>query len=176
MKPKESDHVPYYKYYIDLVEQQDIVDALIEGKKWVSAFIKSVPDSKAEHAYLPAGKAGADKKWTVKQVLNHIIDTERILCYRALCFARGEKQTLPAFDENAYVANANLKNTDLNLLCEEFVAVREASILLFKQLGTKELQIKGTTGLGEVTVLSIGYMICGHTLHHIKVIQERYLP
>lgn len=169
MKPKESDHVPYYKYYIDLVEQQDIVDAMIEGKKWVSAFIKSVPDSKADHAY-------ADKKWTVKQVLNHIIDTERILCYRAMCFARGEKQTLPAFDENAYVANANLKNTDLDLLCEEFVAVREASILLFKQLGTEQLQIKGSTGLGEVTVLSIGYMICGHALHHAKVIQERYLP
>lgn len=169
MKPKESDHVPYYKYYIDLVEQQEIVDALTEGKKWISAFIKSIPDSKAEHAY-------DAKKWTVKQVLNHIIDTERILCYRALCFARGEKQKLAAFDENAYAANANLKNTDLDLLCEEFVAVREASILLFKQLGAEQLQIKGTTGLGEVTVLSIGYMICGHALHHAKVIQERYLP
>ncbi|MDZ4665111.1 MAG: DinB family protein [Bacteroidota bacterium] len=169
MKPKQTDHLPYYSYYIDLVEQDEIVDALVEGKKWVSAFIKSVPDSEAEYAY-------TDKKWTVKQVLNHMIDTERILCYRALCFARGEKQLLPAFDENTYAANANLKNTDFNLLCEEFVAVREASVLLFKQLGAKELQIKGTTGLGDVTVLSIGYMMCGHALHHIKVIQERYLP
>ncbi len=169
MKPKPADHPPYYKYYIDLVEQTEIVDALVEGKKWVSAFIKSIPDSKAEYAY-------SDNKWTVKQVLNHIIDTERILCYRALCFARGEKQILPAFDENTYVANANLKNTDLSLLCKEFVAVREASILLFKQLGDKELQIKGAIGPGDVTVLSIGYMMCGHALHHAKVIQERYLP
>lgn len=169
MKPQPSDHIPYYKYYVDLVEHDNIVDALIEGKRWVGAFIKSIPVSKSEHAY-------ADKKWTVKQVLNHIIDTERIMSYRALCIARGEKQLLPSFEEDMYVANANLKHTDLNLLHDEFVAVREASILLFKQLEDKELQIKGTTGLGEVTVLSIGYMIAGHTLHHIKVIQERYLP
>lgn len=169
MKPRPEDHIPYYKYYVDLVQQENIIDALIEGKKWIAAFIKSIPVSKADHAY-------ADKKWTVKQVLSHIIDTERILSYRALCFARGDKNKLPSFDENLYAENANLKHTDLNLQYEEFLAVREATILLFKQLEEKELQIKGTTGLGDVTVLSIGYMIAGHSLHHIKVIQERYLP
>jgi uncharacterized damage-inducible protein DinB len=168
MKPASTDHLPYYNYYIDLVEQDQIVDALIAGKKSVAAFIKSIPTNKAEFAY-------ADKKWTVKQVLNHIIDTERILCYRALCFARGEKQLLPAFDENLYVANANLKNTDLNLMLQEFEAVREASILFFKQLSDNELAIRGTTKAGEVTVLSIGFMICGHALHHINVIKDRYL-
>lgn len=169
MKPRPEDHIPYYKYYVDLVQQENIVDALIEGKKWIGAFIKSIPVSKADHAY-------ADEKWTVKQVLSHIIDTERILSYRALCFARGDKNKLPSFDENLYAENANLKHTDLNLQFEEFIAVREATILLFKQLEEKELQIKGTTGLGDVTVLSIGYMMAGHSLHHIKVIQERYLP
>ncbi len=169
MKPKPEDHIPYYKYYVDLVAQDNIVDALVEGKKWIGAFIKSIPHSKADHAY-------ADKKWTVKQVISHIIDTERIMCYRALAFSRGDKNKLPSFDEDLYAANANLKHTDLTLQYEEFMAVREASILLFKQLDEKELQIKGTTGLGEVTVLSIGYMMCGHSLHHAEVIQERYLP
>jgi hypothetical protein len=169
MKPQPSDHIDYYKYYVDLVTQDNIVEALEEGKKWIGAFIKSIPVSHAEHAY-------ADKKWTVKQVLNHIIDTERIMSYRALCFSRGDKTKLPSFDENLYAEHANLKHTDLNLLHDEFVAVREASILLFKQLEEKQLQIKGTTGLGDVTVLSIGYMICGHSLHHIEVIQKRYLP
>jgi hypothetical protein len=169
MKPKAEDYIPYYKYYVDLVEQENIVDALVEGKKWIGAFIKSIPESKAGHAY-------ADKKWTVQQVLSHIIDTERIMCYRALCFSRGDKTILPSFDEDLYAANANLKHTDLLLQFEEFTAVREASILLFKQLEEKELQIKGTTTSGEVSVLSIGYMICGHSLHHIRVIQERYLP
>ncbi len=168
MKPASSDHLPYYKYYIDLVQQDEIVDALIEGKKSVSAFIKNIPTDKGDHAY-------AENKWTIKQTLNHIIDTERIICYRALCFSRGEKQILPGFDQNAYVANANLKHTDLNLMLQEFEAVRESTILLFKQLSDKELSIKGTTAAGEVTVLSIGFMICGHALHHIKVIQERYL-
>lgn len=169
MKPKEEDHIPYYKYYVDLVAQDNIVDALVEGKKWIGAFIKSIPRSKADHAY-------ADKKWTVKQVISHMIDTERIMCYRALAFSRGDKNKLPSFDEDLYAANANLKHTDLDLQYEEFMAVREASILFFKQLDEKELQIKGTTGLGEVTVLSVGYMICGHSLHHAEVIQERYLP
>jgi hypothetical protein len=169
VRPQPSDHIPYYKHYVDLVAQDNIVDALIEGKKWIGAFIKSVPASKADHAY-------ADKKWTVMQVLNHIIDTERIMSYRALCFSRGDKTKLPSFDENLYAENANLKHTDLQLLHDEFVAVREASILLFKQLDEKQLQVKGATGLGEVTVLSIGYMICGHSLHHIEVIQKRYLP
>jgi hypothetical protein len=98
------------------------------------------------------------------------------MSYRALCFSRGDKTKLPSFDENLYAENANLKHTDLQLLHDEFVAVREASILLFKQLDEKQLQVKGATGLGEVTVLSIGYMICGHSLHHIEVIQKRYLP
>ncbi len=169
MKPKQTDHIPYYTYYIDLVEQNTIMDALVAGKKSISEFIKDIPTDKSDYAY-------ADKKWTIKQVLNHIIDTERIMSYRALCFSRGEKQLLPAFDENTYAANSNLKNTDLKLLLQEFEAVREASILLFKQLSDKELAIKGMTGLGEVTVLSIGFMACGHALHHINVIQERYLP
>lgn len=168
MKPARTDHIPYYTYYVDLVEQENIIDALTEGKKWIGAFIKSIPSSKAEFAY-------ADKKWTVKQVLNHIIDTERIMCYRALCFSRGDKTKLPSFEEDLYAANANLKNTDLNLLYEEFIAVREASILFFKQLEEKELQLKGSTALGDVTVLSIGYMICGHSLHHVEVIQKKYL-
>lgn len=169
MRPQPADHIPYYKYYVDLVEQNTIVDALVEGKKWIGAFIKSIPPSKAEYAY-------ADKKWTVKQVLNHIVDTERIMSYRALCFARGDKNKLPSFDENLYAQNANLKHTDINLLLEEFLAVREATILLYKQLDEEQLQIKGTTGLGDVTVLSVGYMICGHALHHAEVIQKRYLP
>lgn len=168
MKPSPADHPPYFSYFIGLVEQDTIVDALTAGKKSISEFIKNIPANKSEYAY-------ADKKWTVKQVLNHIIDTERILSYRALCFSRGEKQILPAFDENLYVANANLQNTDLNLLLQEFEAVRESTVLLFNQLSDKELAIKGATKAGEVSVLSVGFMICGHGLHHANIIRERYL-
>lgn len=168
MRPNKADHIPYYEYYINLVEENNVVDALIRTKEITSNFISNIPSGK-ENFYYASGK------WTVKQVVNHITDTERIMSYRALRFARGDNQLLPAFDENLYAANANLDHSNLTLLNAEFNAIREATTLLFKQLSEKELLLKGNTAAGEVNVLSLGYMICGHALHHLKVIEDRYL-
>lgn len=168
MKPPKEDCLPYYEYYINLVKQEDIVQALDASKNDVIDLIKSIPAQKADFIY-------AENKWSTKQVLNHIIDTERIMCYRALRFARGDSQLTLPFDENLYAANANLKHTDLSLLLAEFIAVRKSSILFFQQLSNKELRLKGKTAGGEVSVLAIGFMICGHALHHIHVIKDKYL-
>ncbi len=168
MRPDRKDHIPYFSNYIDLVIENDLLLALQNNHSTLIEFIKSIPSDKAEYRY-------AENKWTIKQVLNHIIDTERIFSYRALRFARGDAQQLLGFEENDYAANANLKHTDLNLLIEEFDSVRKSTILLFKQLEEKELLLKGKMALGEVNVLSLGYTICGHAQHHISIMEERYL-
>ncbi len=168
MRPQEQDHIPYFTYYINLIPEGDIVSALKNNHQSTLAFIRSIPATKAEHRY-------ADNKWTIKQVINHIIDTERIFSYRALRFSRGDAQLVPGYDENLYAANVDLSKTDLNLLAEEFDTVRKATILQFQQLGEKELVLKGKATSGENNVLSIGYTICGHAQHHLNIIKERYL-
>lgn len=168
MRPKKEDYITYYDYYINLIPEGDIISALENNHKETLEFMKNIPVGKIEFKY-------ADNKWTVKQVLNHIIDTERIFSYRALRFSRGDSQALLPYDENFYAANANLTRTDLKLLTEEFDAVRKATILQFKQLSDKELLLKGTTSAGENNVLAIGFCICGHTKHHLNIIKERYL-
>ncbi len=168
MRPQPTDHTEYLGYYINLVTEQDVMSALYNNHTKVLEFIKAIPAEKTDHRYAPG-------KWTIKQVINHVVDTERIFCYRALCFARGEEQVLPGFDENAYAAAAGLEQTDLVLLAEEFDIVRKATTLFFKQLDEKELQRKGRSASGGNTMLAMGYTMCGHALHHINVIKERYL-
>lgn len=168
MRPQEKDHIPYFTQYINLVPEGDIISALKANHQSTLDFIESIPRLKANHFY-------AEGKWTVKQVINHIIDTERIFSYRALRFARGDAQLLPGFDENLYAANANLTETNMQLLMDEFDSVRLATILFYKQLSVKELLLKGEMASGIANVLSLGYTICGHTQHHVNVIKERYL-
>lgn len=168
MRPQEKDYIPYFEHYINLVPEDDIISALKTNHQTVLDFIEDIPRQKLNYFY-------DDGKWTVKQVINHIIDTERILSYRALRFARGDNQKVLAFDEDLYAANANLTNTNIQMLADEFDSVRLSNILLFKQLSDKELLLKGHMASGEVNVLSLGYMLCGHAQHHINIIKERYL-
>ena len=168
MRPAKTDYIAYAEHYINLIEEQDIISALKTNHQSTLDFIEEIPRLKQNYFY-------DDGKWTVKQVINHIVDTERILGYRALRFARGDNQKPLAFDENLYAKNANLSNTNMQMLVDEFDSIRLSHILLFKQLTDKELALKGFMGNGEITVLALGYFMCGHAQHHINVIKERYL-
>lgn len=168
MRPNLQDHISYFSQYINIVTEADVISALKNNHQSVLSFIESIPTSQSEYKY-------AEGKWTIKQVLNHMIDTERIFAYRALRFARGDNQLLPGFDENVYATNANLSLTNLQLLSDEFDSVRLSTVLLFKQLSKKELLLKGKMTAGEVNVLSLGFTICGHAQHHVNIIKERYL-
>ncbi|MFN8117088.1 MAG: DinB family protein [Bacteroidia bacterium] len=168
MRPNKKDYIPYFEYYINLIPEDDIISALKANHQTILDFIEDIPRQKLNYFY-------DEGKWTVKQVINHIIDTERILSYRALRFARGDNQKVLSFDENLYAANANLTNTNAQMLADEFDSVRLSNILFFKQLSDKELLLKGQMASGEVNVLSLGYFLCGHAQHHINVIKERYL-
>jgi len=168
MRPNKDDHIPYFDYYIDLVKENNLIDALEKNQAEFLKLLAAIPAEKENYVYAPG-------KWTTMQVINHIIDTERIFSYRALRFARGDNQLLRSYDENIYADNANLKNSNIALLRDEFNAVRISTILLFKQLSERELRLVGNLESGQTTVLSLGFVICGHTSHHASVIRERYL-
>jgi uncharacterized damage-inducible protein DinB len=132
------------------------------------AFIQSIPAEKADYKY-------AEGKWTVKQVLRHIIDTERIFVYRAFRFSRFDTTPLAGFDEDAYIDATQTIDYSLNDLLEEFVSVRQTTIQVYKTMTPAMLDFKGTANNIPITPRCIGYMAVGHNLHHCNVIRERYL-
>ena len=168
MRPTEEQHPKYYNYYIQLISQENVLSALVENKKTSLDFIKSIPTKLEDYAY-------ENGKWTIKQLLLHCIDTERIISTRALTFARGELQKPLSFDENLYANNSHANLRSINDIADEFEAVRNASTVLFKSFSNEILCSLGNTPSGLATINSIGFFICGHTQHHLNIIKERYL-
>lgn len=140
-------------------------------RKQTPSFIRllsNIPPAKRNYRY-------AKGKWTIKEVLQHIIDTERVFAYRALCFARKDKTPLPSFDENLYGDNAKATKRDWPVMMAELKAVRISSEFLFSSFDKTQLNTTGTASNNPFTVLAIGFILVGHVNHHIKVIKERYL-
>ncbi len=117
----------------------------------------------------------AEEKWSVKEVLGHIVDAERVFSYRALCIARGEKQSLPSFDENEYVQQANFDKRTLRNLLDEYDSVRLATVALFKSFSEEILMRKGIANGESITVQALLYIIAGHEIHHRRILDEKYL-
>jgi hypothetical protein len=167
-RPQPAEYPPYYQHYLDLIKTDDVIKALKDQVMNVQAVISEIPEAKEGYAY-------AEGKWTIKEVIGHIIDTERILAYRALCFARKDKTVLPGFDENLFAANANFNKRTLYDLGHEFAIVREANITLFKTFDENVFKEKGNANGKEVSVGAVVFMIAGHAAHHVNVIKEKYL-
>jgi uncharacterized damage-inducible protein DinB len=141
--------------------------AFANQAKLINDFFASISEEKSMHAY-------AEGKWTIKEVLQHMIDTERIFNYRAVCFARKEAASLPGFEENDYAANSNANARSWKSLVEEFLAVRHATELMFDSFTDEMLDTAGKANNNSVTVGSVGFISVGHFYHHKKVIEERY--
>ena len=167
-RPLPAEYPPYYEKYINLVKQDNVIKALKDQVLDIQALISEVPEEKEGYAY-------ADGKWTIKEVIGHIIDTERIMSYRALRFARKDKTPLTGFDENIFVANAKFNKQTLYNLAQEFAIVREANLALWKQFEEEELNEMGTANGKDVSVRATLFMIAGHTAHHMNVIRLKYL-
>lgn len=165
--PKVSSIQSYYINYIKLVNA-DVLNVLENQLRKASNFFKELPEGKENFAYAP-------KKWTVKEVFGHMIDTERIMAYRALAFARGEKANLPGFDENVYVKNSGFALRSIGSLLEEFTQLRMSNIALFSSFSEEQLNRKGIANNNEVDARLIIYVIAGHFTHHMTVLHERYL-
>lgn len=168
MKPQEGTYPHYFEYYIKLIQDKNVLEALDANWILLKQILENLSKEKENYAYAP-------NKWTVKQLVSHLIDTERIFSYRALRFARKDPQQPLPFEEDHYAANAELSNRNLPDLIHEFETVRKASISLFKSFSENTLMNTGKTAIGDTTVLALGFMICGHARHHLNILQERYL-
>jgi len=158
----------YFNRYISMVSDQVLLDCLIEQGESFQQFLNGLPLENWPGPY-------AEGKWSFKELLGHMCDTERIMSYRALCYARSEKADQASFDENEYVQNARFDALSTEHLIQEFIAVRAASISLFSSFNATELQREGNFSDARLSVEGIGYMMCGHLQHHLNIMKERYL-
>ncbi len=167
-KPTPGTYPTYFKGYIDQVQENEFLPALESQAAAFMDIFGAITEQKSNRAYAPG-------KWTIKEMLQHMIDTERIFAYRALCLARSEKQNLPGFDENDYANNAHTAERSWQSLLEEFKQVRESTIGLFKSFSPSVMNNSGLTNNNPTTVISMGFITAGHYAHHIKILAERYL-
>ncbi len=165
-RPQTHEYPVWAETYIKLVGD-DVMEQLEKQSAEFPDFINSLIE-KADYAYAPG-------KWTIKELIGHIIDSERVFVYRLMCFARGEQHALPGFEEDDYVANAHFSDRSLLSLSEEFALLRKSNLYLFKSLTEKELNRSGTASERQITVRAILFVMAGHIMHHVGIIKERYL-
>jgi len=157
----------YFSYYTEQVENQNVIEVLTTQKKVVINLYKSLSEEQKSFRY-DIGK------WSPHEILGHLTDTERIFGFRALCIARGEKQSLPGFDENNYAEAAKFSEVSFESLLEQYRLVREGSIALFSTLSEKASSLIGFANGNPVSARALIFMIAGHELHHLKVLKEKY--
>jgi uncharacterized damage-inducible protein DinB len=168
-KPKPGEYPPYAAMYIDLLpDDGQVLNHLDENFRLTKDFILSFPQDKLLYRYAPG-------KWTIKEILVHIIDDERIYTYRALRFGRNDKTELPGFEQDDFAHYSNANERELKNIFEEYEAVRKATITLFNGLDEKTLTMEGTADGNKATVRALAYHIAGHELHHISFIRKNYL-
>ena len=168
-RPDASEYPPYAEKYVNLVEGSDVLPALAKQLEETIALLKPGDDRRAsEFSYAPG-------KWTLKQVLGHVIDTERIFGYRMLCFARNDSNPLPGFEQDDYVASGSFNERPLSSLLAEFRAVRISTIALLQNLPQQAWSRHGIANKHRVTVRGLAFLAAGHALHHVKILREKYL-
>ena len=164
----ESEYALFYKNYIKSLGEVDLFEVLNSSLEDTLTTLKNLPEEKLIYRY-DVGK------WTIKELIQHIIDAERVLSYRAIRFSRNDTTDLHGFDEDWYVDNSNGNDRDFKELLEEFTNIRKSSISLFKSFTNEMLLMKGTANGSIISVRALGFIIAGHHLHHLKVIKEKYL-
>ena len=167
-RPQTTEAATYYFKYIDLVSDEEILPAL-ESQMWeMLQFLEGISEEKSLHSYAPG-------KWTIREVLNHVNDGERVFLGRALWFARGFEEPLPSYDQEVAVQAAHANNTSWDELVEEFKTVRLATLAFFKNMPEEAWSRTGVASGNPFTVRSLAYIIAGHVAHHTQVLKERYL-
>jgi uncharacterized damage-inducible protein DinB len=167
-KPKNINPELYFSPFLLIAKGNDLIESLIISKNEVIDLINGIDTSMADYKYEKG-------KWSVKQVLKHICDSERIHSYRALRFSKNDITELPGYDENDYADMDNSENLNIDQIKNEFIAVRSSTIELFKSLNVHSFDYVGTGNKQELTPRIIGWKISGHSTHHCKIIKERYL-
>ena len=168
-KPQPSEFHPFYSGYVQNVPEGDLLQQLKQNGTEVKSFFTNIAKDKHDYAYQPG-------KWTIRQVIMHMADTERVMSYRALTIARGDmKATLPQMDENLFASHANIATRTVDDLLNEFLTIREATVYLFRNISEAQSMFNGNV-LGHVmTPRVLGYIIVGHAMHHMNIVRQRYL-
>ena len=168
MRPSPDSYPPYFNTYIKLVEETDLITALLNHGDEAESFFSKIKESETLYRY-------AEGKWTIKEILQHINDAERVFCYRALAFARREQAILPGFNENQYAANSHANDLSWSSLLNDFKIARKNSISLFNTFNDGDLDFMGKANDYSISVRALGYTTAGHCIHHMNIVKERYL-
>lgn len=167
-RPEKTEYAEFYAGYVSLVEETDVISALQNQVTEMQNLFAGMSDERSDFRY-------AEGKWTIKELLGHIIDGERVFSYRALRFSRNDKTPLAGFEENSYVANSNFGGAKLADLVEEFSLLRQTNVLLFKSLTDEAWNRFGTASDAEISVRALAFIMVGHVSHHANILKERYL-
>ena len=168
MRPEADEHHPYYAKYIALVPQALPVLALEAQLAEMLPFLRGLREELGDHRYAPG-------KWSVKQVLQHVIDSERVFAYRALRAGRGDRTPLPGFDENDYADHADVSRRTIQSLADELELLRRANLALFSAMSEEELRRRTVANGHEISTRALAFILAGHARHHATLLRERYL-
>jgi DinB superfamily len=167
-RPNKTEYAAYYETYVSLVEESDIVSAMRNQTNELHEIFSQMSDEKGLYRY-------AEGKWSIKELLGHLIDGERVFAYRALRFARADKTELAGFDQDPYIENANFNAVKLQDLLDEMLLLRKANTLFFNNLDEEAWSRTGVASENEISVRALAYILVGHIRHHVKILKERYL-
>jgi hypothetical protein len=168
MRPEPSEYHSYFSRYVDLVPETDVLGAIESQSSATQRLMATLDENKASFRY-------AAEKWSIREVLGHMTDTERVMGYRALAIARGETASLPGFDEGLYASNAAYDSWRLGDIAEQYALVRRSHIVMLRNLPADAWARPGTANGNPVTVRALAAIIVGHERHHLNVLRERYL-
>lgn len=167
-RPSPDEFAPFYAGYIARVPDNDIVATLESQISESCTFLRSLPESVGDHRYAPG-------KWSIRQVIGHMADAERVFAYRALRFSRADETPVEGFDENSYVANASFDRRSLDDLTGEFEHIRKASVHMFGSLDEAAMAKRGVANGLEISVRALAFILAGHETHHVEILRARYL-
>lgn len=168
VRPLAGEYHPYYERYIDLVTEPDALQALEKSLEEMRALLPTLTETQGSQRYAPG-------KWTVRQLIGHVLDSERVFAYRALRFARGDRTALPGFDENVYAEAAGSDRLSVAKLARDLELLRGSTIALFESLDEEAWTRRGAANDVEISVRALAFVIAGHGRHHMKILRERYL-
>ncbi|GAC1381482.1 MAG: DinB family protein [Ginsengibacter sp.] len=166
-RPKSTDYPSYYEKYVNLVPSENIHEAFAQQDPVIAAALNSIDEEKANYAY-------GEGKWTVKELIQHCIDAERVFAYRLLGISRGDQTSFPSFDQDPYVITSKANDRKWEAIKEEMLNVRASNKNLVDSLDEATLQTQGLVNNNKMTALNIGYIILGHMAHHLNILKEKY--
>ncbi len=166
--PRNEEYPPFYHPYIALVFDENLDEFLSIQEQEFAQMMLKLPKEKGTYRYRP-------EKWTIQEVVGHIIDTERVMAYRILCIGRGENKSLPGFEQDDYVKGGNFNERTIEDLVEEFSYVRKSNLHMVRHLNAEALSRSGIANEKAITANALVYIVAGHMRHHVNILKEKYL-